>query len=127
MLTVRVEATRRYGDLAWIKDGGALLHKGRYSDAGLGRDSRAWRVALRLWGHLLEGRIPSTVEIWPDEVFERDRLRAFEEAYPDVWRELITQNGFKRFNDGKLDIIRRFGRLTDAEIASIRGRKRKLV
>jgi len=127
VLTVRVDADRRYLDIAWIKQGGSLLHKGRWTVSSLGPDSRPWRIVLRLWGHLVEGRIPNSVEIWPDEAFERDRLRTFQEAHPDVWRELITQSGFKRFNEDKLALVRRFGRLTEAELESIRRRKRKQV
>ena len=127
VLTVRLDQLRRYGDLCWIKEGGTLLHKGKYADAGLGRESRAWKVAQRLWHHLQNGHIPETVQIWPDEAFERERCRAFEEKHPDVWRALITAGGFKAFNEGKLALVKRFGWLTDKELASIRHRGRKFV
>lgn len=125
VLTVRVEGERRYVDICWIKPGGELLHKGRWTGQNVGRETRYWRLVKWLWERLQDGRIPSTVEIWPDGAFERERCRTFESAYPDVWRALITQTGFKRFNENKLELIKRFGWLTDKEIASIRSRKVK--
>lgn len=125
VLTVRVDVDRRYVDLCWIKTGGRLLHKGKWTQANVGPGSRSWAIVQRLCGHLIEGRIPATVEIWPDEAFERDRLAAFEAAHPDVWRELITLSGYRKFNENKLELVRKFGRLTEAELAAIRKRAEK--
>jgi hypothetical protein len=123
-LMVRVDVDRRYHDLCWIKEGGRLVHKRSWTSQVVGERSRYWAIVQRLWGHLIEGRIPSSVQIWPDEAFERERLAAFEAAYPDVWRELITLSGYRKFNENKLELVRKFGRLTDKEIASIRERGR---
>jgi hypothetical protein len=125
ILTVRIDALRRYGDLCWIRGDGSLWHMDRYADAGLAKDSRAWRIVKRLWPYLARGEIPASVTIFPDEFFERGRSRAFQVKYPEVWRRLISAGPYKRFNDSKLELVRRFGDLTDAERATIMAQKTK--
>jgi len=119
-LTVRIDALRRYGDLCWIQASGRLWHKGRYAHAALGQDSREWRIAVRLFDHLAHGVIPQAVTIVPDEAFERERCLKFQLDHPDVWQWLIGKTNNRPFNEKKIALIKRFGWLTEGELASIR-------
>jgi hypothetical protein len=124
-LTARVLTERRYGDLAWIRETGDLAHCGRWAhEAFRKRDCREWIIAARLWPYLRRGEIPDTVEIIPDSAFARDRRLRFQAEHGDVWRRLINPTkGAAWYNGGKLELVDRFGTLTDKELAKIRAQK----
>jgi hypothetical protein len=124
VLTVRIDAARRYGDICWIRGDGSLRHKGLYAHAALGYDSREWRIVQRLFANLVRGTIPDTVTIVPDEAFERERCLKFQLEHSDIWQWLILKDGHDQYHKSKLALIKRFGQLTEAELQSIRDTRR---
>jgi hypothetical protein len=125
-LTARVIDERCYGDLAWVREtSGDLVHCGRWAHEAFRRaDCREWTIAARLWPYLRRGVIPETVEIIADAAFVRDRRLRFQAEHGDVWQRLINPTkGAVGYNGAKLELVDRFGMLTDKELAKVRAQK----
>jgi len=112
----------KFCDVAWERAAGWLQHMGIYA-GDIDMESRGWRLIEWLSRALLSGRIPSTVELWPNEAFAQGRREAFAHDYPGVWAKLIAPGRHKAWNKPKIALIERFGRLSDKQMAAILAQK----